>query len=92
MMEWGEVGDGPSLLHIPIHLIITFLLWSAYGKSTTGGVWISNGIAHYSHGYHMHTTWISHVHLMGITCTPHGYQMRTSNPFDNHIPAVECLW
>ena len=35
-----------------------------------------------SPGYHMHTTWISHVHLMGITCTPHGYQI--------HTPPVSC--
>ena len=38
------------------------------------------------HGYHMYTTWVSHVHHMGITCTtyryhiwtPHGYHMYTT--------------
>ena len=23
--------------------------------------------------YHLYTAWVSHVHHMGITCTPHGY-------------------
>ena len=28
-----------------------------------------------AHGYHMYTTWISHVQHMNITCTPRGYHM-----------------
>ena len=27
------------------------------------------------HGYHMHTTWVSHIHPIDITCTPYGYHM-----------------
>ena len=45
----------------------------------------------------MHTTWISHVHLMvshvhlmGITCTPHGYHMYTTWVSHVHLMDITC--
>ena len=42
------------------------------------------------HGYHMHTSWVSHAHLMGITCTPHGYHMHTSWVSHAHLTGIRC--
>ena len=49
------------------------------------------------HGYHMYTSWISHVHLMvshvhhmGITCTPHGYHMYTTWISHVHLMGITC--
>ena len=36
-----------ELPNIPIHLKIALPLWNAYGKSSTGGVWVSNGVIHW---------------------------------------------
>ena len=42
------------------------------------------------HEYHMHTTWLLHVHHMGITCTPHGTTyFKSQASFCPHIPAVK---
>ena len=57
-----------------VHLMgitCTLPMWYTFSKSSTGGVWILNGTAHYS------VTWISHAHHMDIICTPHGYHMHT---------------
>ena len=35
-------------------------------------------------------TWVSHVHLMGITCTPHGYHMYTSWVSHVHLMGITC--
>ena len=42
------------------------------------------------HGYHMHTSWVSHVHLMGITCTPHGYHMHTTWVSHVQLMGITC--
>ena len=42
------------------------------------------------HGHHMHTSWVSHAHLMGITCTHHGYHMYTSWVSHVHIMGITC--
>ena len=75
---------------MPIHFRTTLPLLKTYSKSSTRGVWISNGTAHYSPGYHMYTSWISHAHLMGITCTPHGYHMHTSWISHAHLMGITC--
>ena len=65
-------------------------MWYTFPKSSIGGVWILNGVAHYSPGYHMLTTWVSHAHLMGITCTPHGYHMHTTWISHAHLIDITC--
>ena len=40
--------------------------------------------------YYIHTTWVSHVHHMGITSTPHGYHMYTTWVLHPHHMGITC--
>ena len=55
------------------------VLWSHtryFNLKTDQGIRMS--ITCTSHGYQMHTTWVSYAHHMSITCAPHGYHMHTT--------------